>query len=100
MIINYTDHAHLRMSQRGITKDLVIQALAFAHCYHKQGYLFYFVRYKDMPEDMVPRRRDRLKNLTIVAKPDYDSGKVIIVTVYKSDKSPHNIRRKSKRLLG
>ena len=100
MNISYTDHAQIRMSQRGITKHLVTQALQYGHCYHKQGYQFYVVRRKDMLQIAGTRRKDRLRNLTIVAKPDEGDVNLVIITAYRSDKAPHDIRRKSKKLLG
>jgi len=99
MNIQFTDHARKRMSQRGITRELIQQALDYGHVYHKQGYRFYVMRRKDVPKMWNPKHQDRLRNIAVVVKPVGDDTYTII-TVYRSNEAPKHIRRKPKTLLG
>ncbi len=95
--IIYTDHARRRMNQRGISANVVRLALQHGTCFHRQGYRFYVVRRKDVPDGISTRWQDRLCNLAVVVSRAPDGG-AVVVTAYRSDKAPGRIRRKPKRL--
>lgn len=82
-----TDHASLRMSQRGIRRDQLAAVLRFGRCRHARGGRFFFVgrkevrRYAGQGLDLRP-----LENLQVLMAPRSDS----VITVYRNARPPRD----------
>jgi len=82
-----TDHASLRMSQRGIRRDQLAAVLRFGRCRHARGARFYFVgrkevrRYARSGLDLRP-----LENLQVLMAPRSDA----VITVYRNARLPRD----------
>lgn len=91
-LTHFSLHAMKRMRQRGLTPDMVTNAMAYGRLFHRQGYEFYCVASKDLPERMGPTLTDRLRNLVVVCK-DGD-----VITSYRNGMAFRNVKKKGKRL--
>ncbi|NEV62319.1 DUF4258 domain-containing protein [Thiorhodococcus mannitoliphagus] len=82
-----TDHASLRMSQRGIRRDQLAAVLRFGRCRHTRGARYFFVgrkeirRYAGQGLDLRP-----LENLQVLMAPRSDA----VITVYRNARPPRN----------
>ncbi len=80
-----TDHASLRMSQRGIRRDQLAAVLRFGRCCHTRGARFFVVgrkevqRYARQGLDLRP-----IENLQVLMAPHGDS----VITVYRNSRLP------------
>ena len=91
-----TQHAQKRCAQRGICPDHLGYAVRYGKCLHRQGYLFFILRNKDIPSKIEPHARGRIKNLVVVtrsATPD------VVVTAYRNARALKHIKRKTQTLL-
>lgn len=89
-----TVHARKRMRQRGCDADIVSLAITYGRVFHRQGLEFHCVADRDMPDRVLPREADRLRNMVVVCRDG------TVVTAYKSAKGMKHVRRKGKRLWG
>lgn len=87
-----SQHASRRMSQRGISPDLLALAMRYATRIHTAGALVLFVRKRDIPETVPAQIKDRLEGLTIIAEPESH----VIITSYRNRKALRTIRKKRK----
>ncbi|AGA89733.1 hypothetical protein Thimo_0902 [Thioflavicoccus mobilis 8321] len=82
-----TDHANLRMSQRGIGRDQLAAVLRFGRCRHTRGARYFFVgrkevrRYSGQGLDLRP-----LENLQVLMAPHSDA----FITVYRNARPPRD----------
>lgn len=82
-----TDHASLRMSQRGIQHDQLNAVLRFGRCHHTRGARFFFVGRKEVKQyasqgiDLRP-----IENLQVLMAPRSDS----VITVYRNSRLPRH----------
>ncbi len=91
---SYTNHAHLRSSQRGITSEEIQSIIETGTCIRKQGLRFYYGgnRIADkLHENGLP---DSTSKLVVVM----DGEEHVVITCYKNDKGIRHIRKKGKRL--
>ena len=80
-----TEHARLRMSQRGIGKDDVEEVLRLGRCQHAHGARFYFVGRKEVQRYARQGLNIRhLENLQVLLAPHSDD----VITVYRSVRLP------------
>lgn len=89
--LKYTQHAVLRMSQRGISKEDIALVIQKGTWHRKTGVIFIIMRQKNIKT----KDEERLKNLTVVLAKDGSN----ILTVYKNKRSLRDIKRKSKKNL-
>jgi hypothetical protein len=87
-----THHARTRMRQRGCCADIVSLAIDYGRIIHRQGFEFYCVAGKDLPERVRPADADRLKNLVVVCKDG------VVVTTYRNASGMGRVKRKGKRI--
>lgn len=82
-----TEHARLRMSQRGIRRDDLADVLRLGRCRHTRGARFYFVGRKEVRR-YARQGLDirRLKNLQVLLSPKSDD----VITVYRNPELPRN----------
>lgn len=92
-LITFSYHAIRRMSQRGLTHEMVLLAIQYGRSYHRQGFVFFCVASRDIEGKMLPTLVDRIKNVVVV----YKDGEV--VTTYRNTDSFSKVRKKSKRLF-
>jgi len=89
-----TRHANDRANERGITSDMVRDTVELCAMLHKQGLQFYVMLRKNIPREFDERYAKSLLGIVVmISSDDY------IVTVYRSKKAWHKIKRRSKRLL-
>jgi len=50
--INISNHARIRMAQRGINSSQVQQALTYGKPIYRQGFIFHVMRNKDIPDHL------------------------------------------------
>jgi hypothetical protein len=80
-----TDHASLRMSQRGICRDQLAGVIRFGRCRRARGARFFFVGRKEVERyareglDLRP-----LENLQVLMAPRSDA----VITVYRNSRLP------------
>jgi hypothetical protein len=91
-LTHFSVHAMKRMRQRGLTPDMVTHAMAYGRLFHRQGFEFYCVASKDLPDRMGPTLSDRLRNLVVVCCDG------VVVTTYRNGDCFRNVRKKGKRL--
>ena len=91
-----TQHAQKRCAQRGIDPDNLIYAIRNGKRIRKQGYLFYFLRSKDIPPTVPPHKRGRIKNLVVITRTSMPD---LVVTVYRNPEALKLIKKKSSTLL-
>ena len=90
----FTSHAHLRSSNRGISRQMIEDTIKHGKKVCKQGLCFYIMIGKSIPASFTRQYAERIENTVVVLKrPD------IILTVYKNNKAMRQIQKKSKRLL-
>jgi predicted transcriptional regulator len=89
-----TNHGNQRKAQRGIKDGWIASVIRFGKVTHKQGLRFYYLTGKQLRQ-FTPCQQERLKKLVVVAAQDSDT----VITVYKNNKAPRNIRLKPKRLI-
>jgi len=87
-----TEHAVMRMQQRGIRRDELELAIRFGRQVHNGGALFIFMGARDIPGSLAPARKDRLEGLTLVVNPETEE----ILTTYKNRGGLRMIKRKRK----
>ena len=83
-------HAMKRMNQRGISDELLHQALAYGRTYYGTGARFVYLAARDVPTHL-RRIGERLEGLTLV----FDSDTGVLLTVYKNKSGLPAIKRKS-----
>lgn len=93
--LSITDHARVRMSQRGIGADQLQLAIRYGKKIYRQGMVFHVMRDKDIPDMLPPGKRSRLKRLVVITSGDDGA----VITVYRSAGALKNIRCKPKTLL-
>ncbi|KXX65971.1 DUF4258 domain-containing protein [Marichromatium gracile] len=82
-----TDHASLRMSQRGIRRDQLAAVLRFGRCRHTRGARYFFVgrkevrRYAGQGLNLRP-----LENLQVLMAPCSNA----VITVYRNTRPLRN----------
>ncbi|NCA70990.1 MAG: DUF4258 domain-containing protein [Sphingobacteriia bacterium] len=82
-----TEHARLRMSQRGIGQDDVGAVLRLGRCQHSRGARFYFVGCKEVQRYAQQGLNiRRLENLQVLLAPHSDD----VITVYRSARLPRS----------
>jgi len=91
--VNYTYHAHSRMSQRGISKDAIQACSRYGEVIHRQGLRFLYVPKRKL-DLLEPGLKDKVKDLVIVLDKEIDT----LLTCYRNNKAPHRIKKKPKRL--
>ena len=89
-----THHSSERMTQRNITSEALEIALIYGKTFFKQGFIFYVLGEKNLPERLNAQLRKKCKNLVIVVSGDSDE----IVTSYRSKNPFKHIKKKTKRL--
>lgn len=82
-----TDHAALRMSQRGIGRDQLSAVLRFGRCYHTRGVRFFFVGRKEV-QRYARKGVDLsfIENVQVLLAPREDS----VITVYRNHHAPRH----------
>lgn len=93
--LKHTRHSMRRAAQRGITDQILDMAIGYAMMFFKQGFIFYVVTGKSLPDHMNGSLRSKLENLVIVTSGDSNQ----IITCYKSNNALKHIRRKRSDLL-
>ncbi|MBP6872890.1 MAG: hypothetical protein KBC43_12845 [Bacteroidales bacterium] len=88
--LEHTRHSMTRAAQRGINDEILDQAIDYAQMFFKQGYIFYVVTGKSLPDTLKGSLRNKLENLVIVTAGDSNR----IITVYKSNNALKHIRKK------
>lgn len=91
-----TQHAQKRCAQRGIDPNNLIYAMRYGKRIRKQGYLFFFLRSKDIPPAIPPHLRGRIKNMVVITRTSMPD---LVVTVYRNPDALKLIKKKSCRLL-
>lgn len=82
-----TDHASLRMSQRGIRRDQLAAVLRFGRCRHARGARFFFVGRKEVRRYAHQGLDLRsIENLQVLMAPQGDS----VITVYRNARPPRD----------
>ncbi len=80
-----TEHARLRMSQRGIRRGDLAEVLNLGCCRHTRGARYYFIGRKEVRryacQGLDVRR---LENLQVLLAPDSDD----VITVYRNPRLP------------
>ena len=89
-----TNHAELRMNQRGIDKDMLMYIILHATPICKQGLNYYYLTKKALPENTPAPLVKKLNNQVIVC--DEDRG--TILTVYHGYKGLIHLKKKRKML--
>jgi hypothetical protein len=91
-IMQITDHAELRLHQRGIQEDELSLLMAYGTQVYNGGALFIFMRKCDIPGDIPSIRQKKLEGLTAVL----DAHSFDLISVYKNRKALRQIKRKYK----
>ena len=91
--MDLSTHALKRISQRGISPEVIKIVLKHGTKIHRAGVLFVFMRAKDIPEGIQPSVAERLDGLIVVASSDGSK----IITVYRNRKGLKEIKKKLKR---
>lgn len=80
-----TEHAKLRMSQRGIRRDDLADVLRLGRCRHTRGARFYFVGRKEVSRYARQGLDVRhLENLQVLLAPQSDE----VITAYRNPRPP------------
>jgi hypothetical protein len=87
-----TNHAQVRLSQRGIQPDAVQLAIDYGQRVFRQGYVFYFLGIKDIPAFVLPCMRDKVSNTLVVCRGQ------LVITAYRNAKGIRHVLRKMKYL--
>ena len=85
-----TDHAEVRMAQRGITEQDIETVMQYGHCLRRTGVTFYFMRRKDI-RLLSRSKQTLLHGLTAVI-----SRNGTLMTVYKNVEALSKIKKKHK----
>jgi hypothetical protein len=91
MIIQMTEHATLRMSQRAISPETIGLALQYGRVYHKAGARHVFLAARDLPPEL-RRLQERLEGVTLVLDPVHD----LLITTYRNRGASAQIKRLDK----
>lgn len=83
----YTDHARIRMAQRGITEQDVARVILVGMRVRNAGAVFHFMRKKDIKS----KSDERLEGVTVLR-----AKNGVVMTVYKNKKGLRDIKRKWK----
>ena len=86
------EHSEKRLSQRGLTEEVIQLALDYSDSFHRQGMMFHVVMNKWLPDNLHPDLARKLKNLVIIIK----NG--VLKTCYKNCDSIKYVKKKTKRL--
>ena len=90
----HTIHSSKRASQRGLTDQIILDALDYSTCIMKQGLSYYVVLRKNLPEKLPACIKEQLANIVVILSGDSNE----IITCYKNSNCIKNIKKKSKRL--
>jgi hypothetical protein len=93
MKFEHTKHSLIRSSQRGIGNSKISLALVYGQAYFKQGFNYYVLGEKDIPE-YLSKEKSHLKNIVVVVSGDSNQ----VITSYKSSNPFKHVRIKSKEL--
>lgn len=91
-----SQHAQKRCAQRGINPDHLHYVKKYGKCLHRQGFLFHVMRRKDLPVNMHPQVKGRIKNLVMVTRASLPD---VVVTAYRNADALRHIKRKTQTLL-
>jgi len=91
---SYTDHARIRICQRGITTEEIQSIVESGTCVLKQGLRFYYGGSKLADKFHEQGLSDSSRNLVVVM----DGEENVVITCYKNENGVRHIRKKSKRL--
>ena len=86
-----TNHSNTRMRQRGISEEMLSQAIQFGTVIQKQGIDMIVIRDKDIPVEMNKQKASKLKRLVV-----YMSGDVVITVFKRSKGALKYIKKKGK----
>jgi hypothetical protein len=90
--MDITDHAELRLSQRGIQENDLSLLLEYGTTVHNGGALFVFMRKRDIPRDVDSTKETKLEGLTAIL----DAHTLELISMYKNKNALRQIKRKYK----
>lgn len=90
--ISFTAHATIRMSQRAIRKEWIIDVISFGKKYYSSGCIIYVATIKklELNKMLLHTNLDRLKGLIVITTNKYDS--IEVVTSYKDSNFRKHIK--------
>lgn len=88
----HTKHSQERAGQRCITDELLTWVLTYGTPTNRQGVTFFTVFSKDLPNDLAPTIRQKIKNLVVLIAAD---GRKII-TCYRAKNAVKYLKKKRK----
>lgn len=88
-------HSQKRSQQRGIRPEDIAMAMTYGHLIQKQRLCYYIVKMNDLPEELSPSVRQRLKNLVVITNVDTDC----LITCYKNAGGLRHIKKKHPQLM-
>jgi len=89
-------HAKERAAQRNISQEDMDFVLRYGQEIHRSGAVFIFLGHKDIPTNLVRKRRvEKLVGTTLLISSDCDQ----IITAYRNRNALRDIKRKAKRYM-
>ena len=92
--IDHSRHSRSRAGQRAMDYKTLLLILDYGTPFFRQGMVFYTVLIKDLPKEISPALKQKMKNLVVVVG---SKGKQI-VTCYHNNNSVKYLRKKRKEL--
>lgn len=89
----HTKHSLFRSDQRGISKSKISLTLEYGTTFFKQGFIYYVLGEKNIPQSM-NRDKSHLKNTVVIVSGDSNQ----VITCYRSKSPLKKIKHKSKEL--
>jgi len=87
-----THHADARMQQRGISEEMIGQAIEIGTVFQKQGMDMVVVRKKDIPKSMSRQAAGKLNGLVILIK-----GGAVITSYKRGQCAVRHLKKKIKK---
>lgn len=87
-----TEHAELRLHQRGIQEADLSLLFEYGTQVYNGGALFIFMRKRDIPMDLATVKQKKLEGLTAIL----DADTLDLISVYKNKRGLREIQRKVK----
>jgi hypothetical protein len=89
----HTNHSLYRSDQRGISKSKISITLEYGTTFFKQGFIYYVLSKKDIPNFLM-RDKSHLKNTVVIVSGDTNQ----VITCYRSSNPLKKMKHKSKEL--
>ena len=91
--LNYSKHADIRVSQRGVSKRTIRTLVRNGDVIRKQGLRYYYMTNNEL-KYFDKELQGEMRNLVVLMAGDSDT----VITCYKNEKALKRIKLKSKRL--